>query len=98
MKHKQVISTVANGDSLCNINTVIRSNGFKQAAFLIRVYDRVCWDKFTRQGLRRGVNLKLWTAEISEIEPSTKTPTNTREDQLREGVETYVIGNSVINT
>lgn len=73
MKHKQIIGTVTNGNGLRNINLVIRSNGVKQAALLFRVYDRVCWDKFTRQGLRRRVNLKLWTAEISENEYSTKT-------------------------
>lgn len=73
MKHKQVISTVTNGNGLRNFNPVIRSNRLKQAAFLIRVYDRVCWDEFTRQGLRRRVNLKLWTADISENEYSTKT-------------------------
>lgn len=83
MKHKQVISTVTNGNGLRNFNPVIRSNRLKQAAFLIRVYDRVCWDEFTRQGLRRRVNLKLWTADISEMN-TLRRRMNTWEGRLRE--------------
>lgn len=60
MKHEQVISTITNGESLRNINTVVCSNRLKQGSFLMRVNDRVSWDKFTRQSLRRRVNFELW--------------------------------------